>query len=68
MRGLKCQHIYGRSYAEGVLEYVDFAVSLTREKHFPDFLVEKVRARYASAGAIGQMREVMARHGWARSA
>ena len=62
MRGLKCQHIYGRSYAEGVLEYVDFAVSLMREKHFPDFLVEKVRARYASAGTIGQMREAMARY------
>jgi hypothetical protein len=64
IRGLKCQHIYGRSYAEGIKEYVDFAISLMRDKRFPDFLIEKVRARYDTPEAIGRMRQVMDRYSW----
>jgi hypothetical protein len=62
LRGLKCAHIYGRSYAEGVLEYVEFAISLMLEKRFPEFLIEKIRARYASPEAIEHMREAMVQY------
>jgi hypothetical protein len=62
MRGLKCQYIYGRRYAEGVLEYVGFALTLMREKHFPDFLIEKARTRYESPEGIEQMRQLMVQY------
>jgi hypothetical protein len=62
IRGLKCQYIYGRSYAEGISEYVDFAVSLMRDKRFPDFLVAKIRERYDNPEAIEHMREVMSQY------
>jgi hypothetical protein len=62
MRGLKCQYIYNRSYGEGVLEYVDFALSLMRDKHFPNFLIEKARARYESPEGIEHMRQLMVQY------
>jgi hypothetical protein len=62
MRGLKSEYIYRRSYAEGVLEYVDFALSLMRDKHFPDFLIKKMRDRYETPEGIDHMRELMVRY------
>jgi hypothetical protein len=62
MRGLKCEYLYHRSYAEGVLEYVGFALSLMRDKHFPDFLIQKARERYESAEGIDHMRQLMVRY------
>jgi hypothetical protein len=59
MRGLKCQHLYHRSYAEGVGEYVEFALALMRDKHFPDFLIQKARERYESPEGIEHMRQLM---------
>jgi hypothetical protein len=59
LRGLKCERIYHRSYAEGISEYVDFAVSLMRQKHFPEFLIAKAQARYATPDAIERMRGLM---------
>jgi hypothetical protein len=62
MRGLKSQYIHRTGYAEGVLEYVGFALSLMREKHFPDFLIEKARSRYESPEGIEHMRQLMVRY------
>lgn len=56
LRGLKCERVYRRSYAEGMQEYVDFALGLMRSKDFPPQLIELMRARYAGPDAAVQMR------------
>jgi hypothetical protein len=64
LRGLKCEHVYGRSYAEGLAEYVEFALGLMRKKDFPPHLIETMRARYESPEAAARMRETAARYAW----
>lgn len=56
LRGLKCERLYGRSYRDGLREYVDFACSLMRRKEFPDRLIDSMRDRYAGADAEVHMR------------
>jgi hypothetical protein len=56
LRGLKCERVYQRSYAEGMQEYVDFALGLMRSKDFPPELVEQMQARYAGPDATARMR------------
>jgi len=62
LRGLKCEHVYGRSYDEGLAEYVEFALGLMRKKDFPADLVETMRARYDSPEAASRMRDTAARY------
>jgi hypothetical protein len=62
LRGLKVEHRYGRSYAEGIAEYVAFAVGLMRRKDFPAHLIDTVQARYAGPSGAAHMREVMRRY------
>ncbi|MGH8896617.1 MAG: PqqD family protein [Egibacteraceae bacterium] len=57
LRGLKCERLYGRSYSEGLVEYVQFALALMRKKEFPELLVETMRARYHGAAAEAHMRD-----------
>ncbi|UOX90021.1 hypothetical protein MUY14_05125 [Amycolatopsis sp. FBCC-B4732] len=56
LRGLKCERLYRRSYAEGLAEYVGFALGLMRRKEFPERLIERMRARYADEDSINRMR------------
>ncbi|MPZ26587.1 MAG: PqqD family protein [Micromonosporaceae bacterium] len=56
LRALKCERVFGRSYAEGMAEYVEFALGLMRRKDFPPDLVELMRARYEGPGAVSRMR------------
>jgi len=56
LRGLKCERVYQRSYAEGISEYVAFALDLMRKKDFPAELIEQMRARYEDPGAVIRMR------------
>jgi hypothetical protein len=56
LRGLRAEHIHGRSYADGVAEYVDFAIRLMLHKEYPPHLVAVMRQRYASPEAIATMR------------
>jgi hypothetical protein len=56
LRGLKCERVYQRSYAEGIREYADFALGLMRKKDFPAELIEQMRARYEGPGAVTRMR------------
>ncbi len=56
LRGLKCERVYQRSYADGMQEYVEFALDLMRKKDFPAELVELMRARYDGADAADRMR------------
>ncbi|GAA0358268.1 hypothetical protein GCM10010319_39540 [Streptomyces blastmyceticus] len=59
LRALKCERRYGQTYAEGLDEYVDFAISLMHKKEFPPQLVEIMRERYAGEGTAERMRTAM---------
>jgi hypothetical protein len=63
LRGLKAEHVFGRAYAEGVAEYVEFAVDLMRTKEFPEQLVRVVRERYDGPGAVARMRMLLDGYG-----
>ena len=60
LRGLKCEHVFGRPYHEGLREYVDFALNLMRSKDFPPELVATMADRYAGPGAADRMRAAAA--------
>jgi hypothetical protein len=57
LRGLKAERLHGRGYADGVAEYVRFAVELMRAKDFPEALVDTMLARYGSGAAVVEMRQ-----------
>ena len=59
IRGLKCERVYGRSYAEGLDEYVAFGKQLMEKKEFPPHLIEMISARYEGEGAVERMRAAM---------
>ncbi|QRO00741.1 hypothetical protein JRI60_17765 [Archangium violaceum] len=59
LRGLKCERLYGRTYAEGIQEYVSFAVGLMRHKQFPQALIDEMVKRYADAAGVARMRTAM---------
>jgi hypothetical protein len=56
LRGLKCERVYQRSYADGMAEYVEFALGLMRKKDFPPELIKQMRERYEGPDAIVRMR------------
>jgi hypothetical protein len=56
LRALKCERVYQRSYAEGMAEYVEFALGLMRKKDFPPGLIAQMRERYDTPDAIAGMR------------
>ncbi|MDF9817046.1 PqqD family protein [Streptomyces sp. SPB162] len=59
LRALKAERCHGRTYAEGLGEYVEFAVSLMHKKEFPPQLVALVRERYDGEGGAERMRAAM---------
>lgn len=56
LRGLKCERLFGRGYAEGLSEYVGFAVRLMRQKEFPQALIDRMTERYAGPDAAARLR------------
>lgn len=60
LRGLKCEHVFQRTYEEGIAEYVDFALGLMRKKDYPPELVEMMRRRYEGPDAVARMRRAAA--------
>jgi hypothetical protein len=61
LRGLTCEHVYGRSYDEGMDEYVSFALRLMRRKDFPQHLVDQMAERYGSAVTRAGVRRAVER-------
>jgi len=49
LRGLKAERVYQRTYEEGIIEYVDFALELMQKKDFPLTLIEMLQQRYSSS-------------------
>jgi hypothetical protein len=60
MRGLKVQYVQGRSYAEGVGEYLQLAKALMRRKHMPQRLIDQAMSAYADEGRINARRALAA--------
>lgn len=56
LRGIKAEHLFQRSYDEGMAEYVEFALGLMRKKDIPAGLIETMRARYDTPDALKRMR------------
>lgn len=56
MRGLRTQHVYNRSYREGIDQYADFAIALMKKKDFPDHLIAIMQQRYSTDEGIAAMR------------
>jgi hypothetical protein len=59
LRGLKAERLHQRSYADGLSEYVTFALSLMRKKEFPDRLIDIMQERYGDDAASDRMRKQM---------
>jgi 3'-phosphoadenosine 5'-phosphosulfate sulfotransferase (PAPS reductase)/FAD synthetase len=59
LRALKAERCHGRTYAQGLAEYVEFAMSLMHKKEFPPQLVAKMRERYEGEDAAERMRTAM---------
>lgn len=55
-RGLRAETLLGRSYVEGVREYVNFAIGLMRQKDFPPSLIAEMEARYRNKSSIDRQR------------
>ncbi|MBP2195818.1 hypothetical protein [Pantoea cypripedii] len=57
IRGLRAETLLQRSYAEGIREYVRFALGLMQQKDFPPQLIEEMAARYQDDEAIARARQ-----------
>ena len=57
IRGLRAETLLQRSYAEGIREYVRFALGLMKQKDFPSLLIDEMAARYQDDEAIARQRE-----------
>jgi len=62
LRALKAERCHGRTYAQGLAEYAEFAISLMHKKEFPPHLVEIMRERYGGAGDGERMRAAVNRY------
>lgn len=60
MRGLKIQYVQGRSYAEGIAEYLELAKALMRRKRMPQRLIDQALSAYADEEGIAVRRELAA--------
>ena len=60
IHGLKYERLLGRSYTEGINQYAEYGIALMERKQFPEHLIQAMKDRYTSAGAIEATREQMA--------
>ncbi|SDS85701.1 hypothetical protein [Pseudomonas prosekii] len=58
-RGLKAQYVQGRSYNQGIAEYLELAQALMRKKEMPQRLIDLAMAAYADAEGM-QARRTLA--------
>lgn len=57
IRGLRAESLLNRTYAEGVNEYVVFALNLMKKKGFPKHLIEQMARRYEDEDALDEARK-----------
>lgn len=62
LRALKVQHVQGRSYHEGMLEYLSLAERLMRKKEIPQKLIDLAMSRYESEIKIAEMHQKVAEY------
>jgi hypothetical protein len=58
LRGLRAQYVAGRSYAEGITEYLHLARELMYRKEMPETLIRLVLSRYDGPDKIAERRQV----------
>lgn len=56
MRGLQAHYVRGRSYQEGITEYLELAKGLMRKKKMPERLIERAMAAYDGSENIERRR------------
>ncbi|RLU05900.1 hypothetical protein CS078_22150 [Pseudomonas prosekii] len=59
-RGLKAQYVQGRSYNQGIAEYLELAQALMRKKEMPQRLIDLAMAAYADAEGMQARRTLAA--------
>ncbi len=64
IRGLRAETLLQRNYAEGIREYVRFALGLMAQKDFPAHLIANMAARYQDDRAIAVQRTRAAQFAW----
>lgn len=64
LRGLKSERLFQRSYADGMTEYVQFALELMRRKDIPPDLIDQMAQRYQGPEAITRMRQAAQDYAW----
>lgn len=62
LRGLKAEKLYGRTYDEGIDEYIRMATALMRDKAFPPHLIEQMLQRYNGPVKRLEMRQRVAKY------
>ncbi|PXX71311.1 hypothetical protein DFR70_101733 [Nocardia tenerifensis] len=60
LRGLRVENVEGRTYHEGIAEYLQFAEAMMRKKEMPDQLIDLALARYSSPEKVDERRAVAA--------
>lgn len=61
MRGLKAEHVQGRTYHDGISDYLELALRLMQKKEMPERLISLALAPYATPDLIAVRRELAAR-------
>ncbi|MBA3770968.1 MAG: hypothetical protein H0X13_00390 [Ramlibacter sp.] len=59
-RGLKTEYVRGRTYGDGIREYLELAEALMRKKEIPQRLIDLAMSAYADSGKIRARRELAA--------
>jgi hypothetical protein len=59
IRATKVEHVFGLTYENGILDYLQLAVKLMKEKKFPDHLILSSIERYLSNPGIEEMRKLI---------
>lgn len=57
IRGLRAEVFLNRTYAEGVNEYVEFALKLMKTKGFPEQLIKQMAGRYEDDESLSEARK-----------
>lgn len=62
LRGLRAEQVEGRTYEEGIGEYLEFAETMMHKKEMPQRLVDLALERYSSPARVRERREVARRY------
>lgn len=56
IRGIKAEHVHQRNYENGILDYLQLALQIMKEKNIPESLILEVLSRYLGYPGMQAMR------------